>query len=58
VLALAPKQTTPRVSLDKIHTNLTDEKKCTSCHSPVTDKPFPPKHPNKERCLLYHKRKK
>lgn len=58
ILAIAPKQTTPRVPADEIHVNLKDEKKCVSCHGPGTDRPLPPQHPNKERCLLCHKRKK
>lgn len=58
VLAIAPKQTTPRIPLDEIHSNLSDEKTCKNCHGPGTDRPLPPKHPNKDRCLLCHKRKK
>lgn len=58
VLAIAPKQTTPRVPNDEIHSKLVDETTCKNCHGPGTDRPLPANHPNKERCLLCHKRKK
>lgn len=53
----APPQTTPRVPNDEIHKELKDEKKCSECHGKGTNMPLPEKHPNKERCLLCHKRK-
>ncbi|GAB4436744.1 MAG: hypothetical protein OHK0040_08020 [bacterium] len=55
--SLAPKQTTPRVPFDDVHKELKDEKKCRECHGAGTQMPLPEKHPNKERCLLCHKRK-
>lgn len=57
VLYLAPSQTTPRLPLDETHKTLTDEKTCRNCHGEGTNMPMPPNHPNKERCLLCHKRK-
>lgn len=57
VLFIAPPQTTPRIPLDEIHKELKDEKKCLECHGKGTSMPLPEKHPNKERCLLCHKRK-
>lgn len=55
--SLAPKQTTPRVPFDDTHKELKDEKTCKNCHGTGTQMPLPEKHPNKERCLLCHKRK-
>ncbi len=57
ILLMAPRQKTPRVPIDEIHKELKDEKKCKECHGKGTNMPLPENHPNKERCLLCHKRK-
>lgn len=61
VLAIAPKETTPKAPNDDIHRSLIlakDDSSCKNCHGVGTDKPLPPNHPKKDGCHFCHKLKK
>lgn len=58
----APQETTKKVPMDDIHRKFHSmgkkeaEKFCEDCHKPDGEKPLPPNHPDKYRCLFCHKR--
>jgi len=60
----APPETTAKLHRDEYHQKFFSmdkkeaEKECQSCHNPQGDKPLPPDHPPKYRCLFCHKKDK
>ena len=45
----------PLIPRDALHSNVTTNEACTSCHGPGKQAPLKEGHPPKEQCLLCHK---
>jgi hypothetical protein len=48
----------PFIPPDNIHSAITSQEDCVTCHAPGKQAPLKANHPPKEQCLICHKVKK
>jgi len=54
---LSSSKKVPPIPSDALHSGITTDAGCATCHGPGKQAPLKPAHPPKEQCLVCHKKK-